>query len=330
MSPVPSGEIIERAVRLSGRAPSLHNSQPWQWVFDGTALRLYSVRGRMLPSTDESGRQMLISCGAALGHLRAALSSFGWHTRVAYFPNPTRHEHLATVTFAEARIVTDADRERAAAIERRRTDRLPFGPPANRQDLEIVLRIAIDEADAVLTVLPDAARPELAHASRLSAALRRYDADYQAELLWWTGHSFGSAGIPPTSRLSAAEQARVEVNRTFPTVTDADRRAATPVDAALVVALSTGDSPTEWVRCGVALSTLLLECTVLGFATCPLTHLTELPHSRAVIRTVTGSTEPPQVLVRIGTVPADERPPRPTPRLPLAQILSTIIPSHTG
>lgn len=328
MNPTPSGETIERAVQLAGRAPSLHNSQPWQWVFDGTVLRLYSVHSRMLPSTDDSGRQMLISCGAALGHLRAALAAVGWHTDVAYFPNPTRRDHLATVSFTEARIVTDADLERAAAISRRRTDRLPFGAPTGWQDVEIVLRVVMDRADAVLTVLPAQARPELAHASRLSAAIRRYDAGYQAELQWWTGHSFGNMGVPPNSLLSADEQQRVDVGRKFRAVEGPARRVETADDESLVVVLSTGDSPEEWVRCGAALSTLLLECTVMGFATCPLTHLTELPHSRAVIRNLTGRTEPPQVLVRIGTVPASAEAVRPTPRLPLAQILTTTISSR--
>lgn len=322
MNPIPSGETIERAVRLSGRAPSLHNSQPWHWDFDGTVLRLYSVRTRMLPSTDETGRQMLISCGAALGHLRAALSAAGWRTHVAYFPNPTRHDHLATVRFEQAHIVTDADRERAAAIVRRRTDRLPFDAPADRHDLETLLRVVVDRADAVVTVLPDEARPALAHASRLSSSVRRYDSGYQAELQWWTGHSFGNVGVPPGSRLSSDEQARVDVGRTFPAVTGPARRLEMTDDHSMVLALSTGDSPEEWVRCGVALSTLLLECTVMGLATCPLTHLTELPRSRAALRTVTARLEPPQVLVRIGTVPESDDTIRPTPRLPLSEILS--------
>lgn len=328
MSQVPSGETIERAVRLSGRAPSLHNSQPWRWEFDGTVLRLHSVHTRMLPYTDGSGRQMLISCGVALGHLRAALAAAGWNTTVAYFPNPTQHDHLATVYFSQARIVTDADRDRGAAITRRHTDRLPFDPPARQRDLEIVLRIVIDREDAVLTVLPERARPELARASALSAAMRRYDSAYQSELQWWAGRSFGSTGIPPRSRLSTGEQARVDIARPLPAVGGPDRRTEKTVDESLVVALSGGDSPEEWVRCGAALSTLLLECTVMGLATCPLTHMTELPHSRAVIRGITGLVEPPQVLVRIGTVPEEAGPVSATPRLALAQIFAVTAPNQ--
>ncbi|MFE3099017.1 Acg family FMN-binding oxidoreductase [Nocardia tengchongensis] len=327
MSPLPSGDTIEQAVRLSGRAPSLHNSQPWHWVFDGATLHLFSVRERILPATDESGRQMLISCGLALGHLRAALAAAGWQTRVAYFPNPTRHDHLATVTFEPSRIVTDADLDRAAAIETRYTDRLPFTAPDDWRDFEPVLPVIVAPLDAVVTVLPPEARSELAHASRLTAAMRRYDSGYQAELQWWAGHSLDAEGIPPTARLSAEERERVEVNRVLPAVPGEPRRTELDDDRSVIVVVSSGDSSADHLRCGEALSNILLECTVAGYATCPLTHVTELPRSRALIRTLTGRDEQPQVLIRIGSVPASEqRQPR-TPRLPLAQILQVTAPA---
>ncbi|MFD7844887.1 Acg family FMN-binding oxidoreductase [Nocardia sp. NPDC059764] len=327
MSPLPSGDTIEQAVRLAGRAPSLHNSQPWRWVFDGAALHLYSVRERMLPATDASGRQLLISCGLALGHLRSALAAAGWQTRVAYFPNPTHHAHLATVTFEPARIVTDADRDRAAAIEIRYTDRLPFNAPDDWRDFEPVLPVIVDPLDAVITVLPPEARAELAHASRLTAAVRRYDSGYQAELQWWAGHSLVSEGIPPEARISTEERERVEVNRVLPAVGGESRRTEVDEDQSVVVVLSSGDSAIERVRCGEALSTILLECTVAGYATCPLTHVTELERSRAMIRALTGRDEQPQVLVRIGSVPTSERRQPRTPRLPLAQILEITAPA---
>lgn len=329
MSTAPSDQTIERAVGLSGRAPSLHNSQPWRWVFDGTALRLFSVPARMLHSSDASGRQMLLSCGVALAHLRAAAAAAGWHTEVAYFPDPAHHTHLATVTFEPALIVTDAERDRAEAIEHRHTDRLPFEAPAGWQEFEAVLRMLVESSGAVLTVLPAQARPELARASRLTAALRRYDSAYQAELQWWAGHSLPTTGVPATARISAEERDRVDVGRTLPTVTVEPRRTELAADESTVVVLSSGDKPEDLLRCGEALSTVLLECTVAGYATCPLTHLTELPHSRAVVHELTGRIERPQVLVRIGTVSAAAGPVTPTPRLPLAAILD-IHAAHGG
>ncbi|MET9492963.1 NAD(P)H nitroreductase [Nocardia sp. NPDC006630] len=329
MSQVPTGETIERAVRLAGRAPSLHNSQPWHWVFDGTVLRLHSDRTRLLPSTDTSGRQLLISCGVALGHLRAALAAAGWRAQVAYFPNPTQRDHLATVRFLPAHIVTDADRDRAAAIERRRTDRLPFETPVGWQDFETVLRTVVDPDDAVLTVLPDTARAALAHASLITASLRRYDAAYQAELQWWAGHSHAAEGIPASALISREERERVSVGRTLPTVSGDSRRTEVADDRSSILVLSTtADTPEELVRCGEALSTVLLECTAAGYATCPLTNMTELPHGRAIVRDLVGGRVVPQVLVRAGTRPDTAPPPAATPRRPLPDILEIIEPEQ--
>lgn len=327
MSQVLTAETIERAIRLAGRAPSLHNSQPWRWVFDGSAVRLYSDRTRLLPSTDTSARQLLISCGATLGHLRVALAAAGWHTRVAYFPNPTRRDHLATVTPTPARIVTDADLELAAAIEQRRTDRLPFEPPADWPDFQIALHAGADANDTVLTVLPDAARSALSLASRINATLRHYDSAYQAELHWWSRHSYRSSGIPPTALVSREERERVVVGRTWPTVSGDSRRTEVRADRSAILVLSTAtDSPSDLLHCGEALSTVLLKCTAAGYATCPLTHITEIPRSRTAVRELTARTELPQVLVRVGANPDTSPAPAATPRRPLSEILQTIKP----
>ncbi|WP_254190660.1 Acg family FMN-binding oxidoreductase [Nocardia noduli] len=319
----PTGEVIEKSVLLAGRAPSLHNSQPWRWIFDSHELRLYSVSSRILPATDAAGRQLLISCGVGLGHLHAAMAAAGWRTVIRRFPNPNQRDYLAAVEFRPALIVTDADRERADAIVARHTDRLPFAEPTDWEDFEIVLRSTLDPEGASLDVLPADSRPDLARASKLSAALRRYDSGYQAELRWWSGHPVEAAGVPPEVLTSQEDYERVGINRKFPSGSDGPRDADdTGPDRAAVLVLSTDDdSPEALLRCGEALSTVLLECTIAGYATCPLTHLTELPRSRDIVRQLTGRGQRPQVLVRVGMAPEARTDPPATPRLALDDIL---------
>ena len=55
-------DVLRAAVQLACRAPSLHNSQPWQWVAQSTRLHLYVDHSRILYSTDKSGREAYISC----------------------------------------------------------------------------------------------------------------------------------------------------------------------------------------------------------------------------------------------------------------------------
>jgi hypothetical protein len=90
-----------------------------------------------------------------------------------------------------------------------------------------------------------------------------------------------------------------------------------------VLVLSTDeDTHGEALRCGEALSAVLLECTLAGMATCTLTHLTELWSSRNIIGTLTGREEAmQQVVIRVGEAAAIGDVPPMTPRRPLREIL---------
>jgi hypothetical protein len=81
------------------------------------------------------------------------------------------------------------------------------------------------------------------------------------------------------------------------------------------------DTRTDVLRCGEALSTVLLECTMAGMATCTLTHLIELRDSRDIVRTLIGGRGEPQVLIRVGIAPPMEDLPAATPRRPLDDVL---------
>jgi len=255
-------DVITSAMELAVRAPSLHNSQPWRWVADGGVLELFADPTRIGRSTDSTGREVLISCGAVLDHFRVAMAAAGWEARIDRFPNPNNHDHLATLDFRRMEFVTDAHRARAEAIGRRRTDRLPFAAPTRWDLFEPVLRQAVDTSLADLDVIPDDSRPQLADASRLNAELRRYDSSYHAELQWWTSHSDSSQGIPVSALVSETEAQRVDVSRDFPTGGQAARRAEVARDQSKILVLSTYDDSREnTLGCGEVLSTVLLECT---------------------------------------------------------------------
>ena len=316
-------DVLRAAVQLACRAPSLHNSQPWQWVAEGAGLHLYVDHSRILPSADKSGREAHIGCGAVLDHLRVAMAAAGWTANVDRFPDPNNLDHLASLDFSPMSLVTDDHRRRADAILHRRTDRLPFAAPRNWDSLKLVLRDTVDASTIHLDVIADELRPELAKASQLTESLRLYDSSYHTELNWWTGHFENSDGIPRSSLLSAAESDRVDVGRTFPVSAHTERRAGIGEDQSTVLALSTDeDTRDDALRCGEALSAVLLECTLAGMATCTLSHLTELQSSRHLIGTLTRRGAMPQLLIRVGEAPALGEVPPMTPRRPLRDVLT--------
>lgn len=316
-------EVIDAAVQLACRAPSLHNSQPWRWVADRDGLHLFADPSRKLQSADRSGREALIGCGAVLHHLRVAMTAAGWTAHVERFPNPSNLLHVASIDFSPLDFVTDGDRDRADAILRRTTDRLPFATPTNWKPFEAELRNVVDDDAVRLDVLSDAVRPELAEASDLTASLRRYDSSYHAELDWWTGGFDAHQGIPLGSLVSVTESERVDVGREFPVGAPNERRTAITQDRSTILVLSTDeDSRGDAVRCGEMLSSVLLECTLAGLATCTLSHITESEGGRRVIAALTDSTAFPQLLIRVGTTPALEDAPVMTPRRRMADVLT--------
>lgn len=315
-----SSDVIADAVHVACRAPSFHNSQPWQWVLDPRGLQLFVDPDRLV-HTDTSGREALISCGAVLDHLCVVMAAAGWVTGVERFPNPNDHGHVAAMEFTKMPFVTEGHRRRADAILSRRTDRLPFRPPPDVQSLELLLRTTVDEDVALLDVLGAEARPKLAEASHLTESLRLYDSTYHAELSWWTAPFESTDGIPESSLVSAAESDRVDVGRTFPVTSHQDRRLDVGEDRSTILVLSArDDTRRDILGCGELLSAVLLEATMVGMATCTLTHMTEVAASRDIVSALTGRPYP-QVLIRIGLAPALEQTPPPTPRRPLTDVL---------
>ena len=314
-------KVIKNAVRLACRAPSLHNSQPWHWVAEDGAVQLYLDKDRVLYSTDHSGREALISCGAVLDHFRVAMAAAGWRANVDRFPNPNNPLHLASIDFSPMEFVTDGHRRRADAVLLRRTDRLPFDEPPAWDSVESQLRSAV-VADAVrLDIIAEERRPELADASQLTESLRLYDSSYHAELSWWTGPFETREGVPYSSLVSAPESDRVDIGRNFPVTDNTERRLGFGHDHSKILVLSTYENGRDSVlRCGETLSAVLLDATMAGLATCTLTHITELGASRNIVAGLIEQTTTPQVLIRVGQIPQIEDVPPATPRRPIDEV----------
>ena len=164
-------EVIKDAVWSACRAPSLHNSQPWQWVFGGGQLRLFLDPSRVM-DTDQSAREALIGCGAALDHLRVAIAAAGWRAHVDRFPNLDSPNHLASIDFSPIEFITERDRLRASAIWARHTDRLPFSAATDWSSFEPVMTSNVDGSGVHVDIIPEDLHPRLVEAAELAESLR--------------------------------------------------------------------------------------------------------------------------------------------------------------
>ena len=315
-------ELIVDALQVACRAPSLHNTQPWRWVLTDRHLELFADPSRHAHSADGSGRQAMISCGAVLHHFRVAMAAAGWHTSVHRFPDPDDPLHLATVEFSPSPSVSEDQKRHADAIMARRTDRLPLAEPPDVEQLLSSLTVE-DHGGAVrFDIVADDLRSALAEASSLTDTARLFDSDYHDELNWWTEQFVADDGIPISALISAPESDRVDIGRSFPVSSQPERRGDIGEDRSRILVVSSADDSRESVlRCGEALSAALLEATLAGFATCTLTHITELPSGRKVIAALIDADAIPQALIRIGLAPALEAAPPPTPRRHVNDVL---------
>lgn len=321
----PDSGTMCSALELACRAPSLHNSQPWRWRVAEHTVHLYADPERLLNVVDPDGRELVISCGAALHHARVAFASLGWRSFVHRLPNPAEPLHLAALEFVRMNDIPTTDVALARAIATRRSDRRPFLPdPVPAPVLRRLVEAAKAEHASLTVADTEAAERELVVAMAAVNELQRGDARYRAELAAWAGRGTGAVeGVPASGLRVAGQPGRPVLGRDFSAAGGGDLIAPPLDDGATLAVLSTElDDRRSWLRAGEALSAVLLTATVADLATCPLSQIAEADLARDTVRdaVLKGAGEP-QLLVRIGWPVTAEHPAPLSPRRPLADVL---------
>ncbi len=119
-----SATTLARLVDVARLAPSIHNSQPWEWVVRNGTLELWRARGRQLPASDPTGRQQVISCGTSLHHAIVAARALALEVTVEHLPEPEHPGLLARLWVSPG--VGHRDVDLMDAVSRRCTDRRRF------------------------------------------------------------------------------------------------------------------------------------------------------------------------------------------------------------
>ena len=318
-------DVLLSALQRAQRAPSVHNTQPWRWRIAGGAVELHADRNRHLIGTDPDRRDLLISCGAALHHLRVALAAAGVAAQVDRMPDPENCDHLATVRPCPEPPEAGLG-ELAGAIEDRRTDRRRFSSQPVPTGVLTALEAAAAGNGAVLhAVTGEAARRRLIEVLVDAAARQRHRPGYSAELMIWT-HRYSGArdGIPADALPALGVQTPGAGLRSFPTgrLTGGAHLGETDHDGSTLLVLTTaGDSTLDQLRAGEAASAVLLLATRRRLATTPLSQALEVDETRRGLASgVLHTPDVPQLVIRIGW-PTDGAELPPTPRRPLESVL---------
>ncbi|MEU2348491.1 hypothetical protein [Modestobacter sp. NPDC049651] len=311
---------VRAAVALANQAPSVHNSQPWLWVLGDRTVHLHADPARALPATDPEGRDLRISCGAALHHLRVALLAAGLATRVHRLPDRADPGHLAAVELRPGEPLPD-DLALAAAIERRRSDRRAMSTwpvPAGR--LEALVAAAARQG-GTLHVLHAAAVRRLAALAEHAAVEQALTPGIGTETAEWTGRSRAAAEGVPSGNVPTLPDGSLPVRHFAGRDLPQNTLGRDETDGAEVAVLTTpGDSPLDHLVAGEALSAVLLQATRDGLAGDPVSQPLEVPATRAGVRALVGGGEP-QVVVRVGWPPVSAEPVPRTGRRPVEETI---------
>lgn len=314
----------EEMVGFATRAPSVHNTQPWLWRTSPEGLELFADWARQLSRADPDGRDLLVSCGAALHHLGVAAAALGWTAHIRHAPDPGYPRLLASIRFTRH----EASAEAASGLTRlltRQTDRRRFASwPVPEAQLESLARHGSQWGVTVTSVADEAVRLRLLRLTAEADERQRRDPAYATELATWARdreRDGVSAGNVPEADPSLAGEGLVPQRFPAGTLVDEGQDRSPGPPGILVVATSSDDLLSR-VRAGEALSAVWLDATGRGLVGVPLSQATEVDETRLLLEgRELGDRACPQILFCVGWPRADRAPLPRTPRRPVAQVM---------
>lgn len=317
-------EKLEFMLQFAILAPSSHNTQPWLFRLNGNEVELIADLTRSLRIVDPFDRELIMSCGAALHHLRVAAKYFGHALKVDYFPDDGDPDLLARIKLGLSCQTRAHDILLFSAIQKRRTNRLPFSPePIPKTVIRALQRAAAEEGAWLHFFESEADRFEVADLIAEADRAQWQDKRFRRELANWVtpNRSVRRDGIPGYAQGlgDLVSHAEPLVVRTFDlgkgrAAKDRDIALHSPGLAALGVP---DDSRADWLAAGQALSAVLLRARMEDVWASFLNQAVEVLQTQIALRELVGVDGVPQILLRLGF--GDEV--RPTPRRPLRDVL---------
>ena len=310
--------VVEQACR----APSIHNTQPWRFRYADGAFELRADTQRGLGGSDPDGRELVISCGAALYNLRLAARKLGYTATVSLLPDARDPRLLARIDVVESRPADVAERRAYAALTRRHTHRSGFDDRALSPELAVALqRAAREESGSLFYVQDPGQRRRVLHLARAAERELAQDETVQAEIAAWTPPR-GTArrdGVPPTAYAAEPESS---VDGLPPRDFDLGRgigmaQSQESPPGVVAVLASERDLQVDWLQTGQALERMLITAAEHWAFAALHSQVTEVDHFRAELRREMCISGYPQILLRFGYAPDAPT----TPRRPVDDVL---------
>lgn len=298
---------VDVVLQFAGLAPSVHNTQPWRLTRTGDVIEVRADRTRQLGFLDPTGRQLNISCGAAVEFGRLAVRDAGRACAVETLPEAHDADLIARLRVGEEQPPTTLEVALAEAIPRRYTDRGPYDDRPVPQEVIDDIAQRCRELDVWLRSLNRDERSGLVLILADAEAAEAEDPRYAEELARWTTDRREDEGIPPAATPSWPADRVSDVPLRDFTGHAAHPHAGGTSDAPPSVERDTvlmigtaSDHAGAWVAAGRALAWCWLRITAAGLSAQPLGQAIDLAAGRARLRRELNLVGHPQFLLRIG------------------------------
>jgi nitroreductase len=321
-APIP-GDQVGPLVEMAARAPSVHNTQPWRFRVGASAVEVHADRRRRLSAGDPAGREMLISCGAAIFGFRLAVRQLGRVPVVTLFPDARQPDLLAELRLGRRVPVTADEWELLAAVPHRHTHRGPFAAEPLPGGLLAGLQHDASAEGATLVLLGEGGtRQSLKHLVVTAARWQRRNPIFEAELRHWTRPvgSVSRDGVPARAyRAVPAHPDERLALRDFDLGRHAGMlQAGGPPPAMTGILVTPGDAPIDWLRAGQALNRMLIHAASKWVFADLNSQPMESPSVRALVAGRLGRPGVPQMLLEFGRAHTAEA----TARRPVEELIA--------
>ncbi|GAB2442994.1 hypothetical protein [Nocardia tengchongensis] len=291
----PSEETIRAALEMAREAPLTNGTLPWLWWLDGASMHIRIEESQGPEIVDPAAhRTHMLGQGAALHHLRTALTAFGWSSAAVRLPDPLDANYLAVLHLAPC----TANRDQislAGAIFQRQFQHNRFRSWTMPPNLIRSMSGSTAGTRAAARHVPDRLRRNLSNVYRTAADRNTNYGDFLTGV---------AARIDQRDLTAKPETETWASGRSLltPAPDAADPFADREPDAAELLILCTpADDSISHLNAGEAASSILLTAARNGLASSLLTQTMKVAEVRSGLRdTLLHECAYPHALIRLG------------------------------
>lgn len=321
----PMTATIKDVLEYARLAPSVHNTQPWRFAIDGSAVVLIVEPSRALDAGDPTQRELWVSLGVCLEALLQSANGLGFTTEIAFLQTDSPKGEVARILLTPSR---DSRPEILEALKNRHSYRGPMKPSTIPESLIATCNDAIKDIPNVsLILIQDKERvARIADITDKGMRLALSSAKFRKELAPLLNYNWSSARtglhgfvLNHGALGSIWEKWSVILGLDSKRKAQADKQKVLESSGLLFI-VSKGDVPRFWLDVGRAYMRVVLEITKAGFAHSTLTAPVEAARFHEDVENMLATKHRIQSMIRIGE--ATQPIMRTSPRLSVDELLT--------